>query len=183
LVTSTASGSPADPAVSASAPADLVARAALAPCPASDPAVPAVADGLPDLTLPCLGVGPAVRLAGVRGKPTVVNVWASWCAPCRAELALLAALDTSTPGVDVLGIDVEDRPSAALSLLLDSGVHYPSVRDTGRDTQPALRWVGLPMTLFVDAAGHVTHVERAPLTSQSQLDDLVERHLGVRAAT
>jgi hypothetical protein len=83
----------------------------------------------------------------------------------------------------VLGVDVEGRPAAALSLLVDSGVHYPSVRDPSRLTQPAVRWVGLPMTLFVDAAGHVTHVECAPLTSQSQLDDLVERHLGVRAAT
>ncbi len=178
-VSPTSSPTTVDPEVTASAPADLVARADLAPCPASDPSVAPLTDGLPDLTLPCLGEGPAVRLAGVRGTPTVVNVWASWCGPCRDELPLFAALDSSTPGVAILGIDVEDRPSAALSLLVDTGVHYPSVRDPDRATQPALRWVGLPMTLFVDADGRITHVERAPITSQAQLDDLVAQHLGV----
>lgn len=171
-----------DPAVSASAPADLVAEAALEPCPASDPVVPARTDGLPDLTLPCLGEGPAVRLAGLRGTPTVVNLWASWCAPCRTELPFFASLDAGSTPVGVLGVDVEDPPAKALSLLVDAGVHYPSVRDTGRVTQPSLRWVGLPMTAFVDADGVVRHVERGPITSQEQLDGLVERYLGVQVA-
>lgn len=180
LVPSTASATAVDPAVSATAPADLVAQAALAPCPASDPSVPAVTDGLPDLTLPCLGEGPAVRLAGLRGTPMVVNLWASWCAPCRTELPFFAALDAGSTPVEVLGVDVEDPPDKALSLLIDTGVHYPSVRDTGRDTQAPLRWVGLPMTVLVGADGVVRHVERAPITSQQQLDDLVETYLGVQ---
>lgn len=163
----------------ASAPADLVAEAALAPCPSSDPDVAPVPDGLPDLTLPCLGQGPAVRLAGLRGTPLVVNLWASWCKPCRAELPLLAQLDASTSAVQLLGIDVEDDASSAVSLLIDTGVHYPSVRDTGRATQPSLRWVGLPMTVLVGADGVVRHVERAPITSQEQLDALVQEYLGV----
>jgi cytochrome c biogenesis protein CcmG, thiol:disulfide interchange protein DsbE len=182
LVPTSGSATPVDPAVSGSAPADLVAQAALAPCPASDPAVPAVRDGLPDLTLPCLGEGPSVRLAGLRGTPMVVNLWASWCAPCRTELPFFAALDAGSTPVSVLGVDVEDPPDRALSLLVDTGVHYPSVRDTARATQPSLRWVGLPMTAFVGADGVVRHVERAPITSQDQLDGLVERYLGVQVA-
>ncbi|HET7901444.1 MAG TPA: TlpA disulfide reductase family protein [Candidatus Nanopelagicales bacterium] len=183
LVPTSSSGAAPDPGVSASAPAGLVAQADLAPCPASDPSVPARSDGLPDLVLPCLGEGPDVRLAGLRGTPLVLNLWASWCQPCRAELPLLAHLDATTPGVELLGVDVEDRPDRALSLLVDTGVHYPSVRDTGRTTQPSLRWVGLPMTVFATAEGVVTHVERAPITSQEQLDGLVSRYLGVSAGS
>lgn len=182
LVPTSASATPLDPAVSASAPADLVAEAALAPCPASDPRVAAVTDGLPDLTLPCLGEGPPVRLAGLRGTPMVVNLWASWCGPCRSELPYFAALDAGSTPVDVLGIDVEDPPDRALALLVDTGVHYPSVRDTDRATQASLRWVGLPMTVLVGADGVVRHVERAPITSQQQLDDLVETYLGAPVA-
>ncbi|MFN8157707.1 MAG: TlpA disulfide reductase family protein [Candidatus Nanopelagicales bacterium] len=181
LVPTTSGSASVDPAVTASAPADLVAKADLAPCPASDPSVAPVADGLPDLTLPCLGEGPAVRLAGLRGTPYVVNLWASWCKPCRAELPLFAALDTATDEVALLGIDVQDDPASALSLLTEAGVHYPSVRDTGAATRPSLRWSGLPMTLFVAADGVVQHVERAPITSQEQLDGLVKTYLGVTA--
>jgi thiol-disulfide isomerase/thioredoxin len=160
-----------------------VSAAKLADCPSSDPAVALVAGGLPDITLPCLGDGPAVRLAGLRGQPTVVNLWASYCEPCRDELPLLEGLASSTSGVRVLGIDVANEPAQALSLLTESGVHYPSVRDDASLTKSALRWTGIPMTLFVDAAGLVTHVERAPIVSADQLRSLVLTHLGVTVAS
>jgi thiol-disulfide isomerase/thioredoxin len=164
---------------SETAPADLVAAAKLATCPTTDSTVAALTDGLPDLTLPCLGNGPAVRLAGLRGKPTVVNLWASWCEPCRDELPLLAALSASTSGVVVVGIDIATRPDQALSLLAETGVHYASVRDDSAVTKSALHWTGIPMTLFVDADGLVTHVERPPIVSADQLRSLVSLHLGV----
>ncbi len=160
--------------------ADLVASAALADCPASDPEVAARDDGLPDLTLPCLGDGPPVRLAGLRGTPTVLNLWASWCQPCRDELPLFGDLAGSgTPGLRVLGIAVQDSPSASLSLLVDTDVHYASVRDDSASTQLPLRWTGLPMTVFLDADGVVTHTERGAITSGEQLRTLVLDHLGV----
>jgi thiol-disulfide isomerase/thioredoxin len=160
-----------------------VSAAKLADCPSSDAAVSMVAGGLPDITLPCLGDGPAVRLAGLRGQPTVVNLWASYCESCRDELPLLESLASSTSGVRVLGIDVANEPAQALSLLTESGVHYPSARDDASVTKSALRWTGIPMTLFVDAAGVVTHVERAPIVSADQLRSLVLTHLGVTVAS
>jgi thiol-disulfide isomerase/thioredoxin len=164
------------------APADLVAAADLADCPSSDPDVPAREDGLPDLVLPCLGDGPDVRLAGLRGRPTVLNLWASWCEPCREELPLLADL-AATGSVRVLGVDVQDDPGAALSLLTDAGVRYASVRDDASATKAPLRWVGLPMTVFVDTDGVVVHERRGVITDADELAALVQEHLGVTVAS
>jgi cytochrome c biogenesis protein CcmG/thiol:disulfide interchange protein DsbE len=173
--TSTQASGPA-----ASAPADLVASASLVDCPASDPDVAPLEDGLPDITLACLGDGPAVRLAGLRGRPLVLNLWASWCEPCRAELPMLADLaGAAGSSLRVLGVDVQDDPASALSLLTDSDVHYASVRDDDAGTKAPLRWTGLPMTLFVDADGVVTHTQRGVITSDEQLRSLVQEHLGV----
>ena len=135
-----------------------------------------------DLTLPCLGDGPDVRLAGLRGAPTVINLWASWCTPCRDELPLFADL-AATGKVRVVGISVQDDPGASLSLLTDVDVHYASVMDYDGVTKAALRWVGLPMTLFVSEDGVVTHVERGQITTAEQLDSLVAQTLGVEVTT
>jgi cytochrome c biogenesis protein CcmG, thiol:disulfide interchange protein DsbE len=174
---------PAAATTATSAPAALVQAADLVDCPAADATVASRADGLPDLTLPCLGDGPSVRLAGLRGHPTVVNLWASWCEPCRDEMPLLADLADAAPAsVRVLGVDVQDDPSSALSLLHDLDVHYASVRDDGALTKDPLHWSGLPMTLFVDADGVVTHTERAPIVSAQQLRSLLTTHLGISVA-
>jgi thiol-disulfide isomerase/thioredoxin len=177
--TDAAVSGPAEPA-----PADLVAAAGLVDCPSTDPQVEAREDGLPDLTLDCLGDGPAVRLAGLRGTPMVLNLWASWCEPCRAELPLFADLAAAGgASLRVLGVAVQDDPGAALSLLTDTDVHYASVRDDTAGTKAPLRWTGLPMTLFVDADGVVRHAQRGVITSDEQLRGLVQEHLGVTVAS
>ena len=159
------------------ASADLTAlrsAAALTPCPAG------LGPELPDLELPCLGGGPDVALrAAVPGRPTLVNVWASWCAPCAGEVPDLVALAAKAGDrlaiVGVLNTDTEER---GLAFSRDFGIRYPSLVD---DDGAVLRAFppGPPVTLFLDATGHVVATESGAFTDLAELEALVSRHLGV----
>lgn len=133
--------------------------------------------GLPELTLPCLGGGHDVELASLRG-PLVVNLWASWCVPCRTELPYFDRLDAA--GVPVLGVDFEDtQPDQALALAAETGVSYPLVADVEGSVRAPLRLVGMPTTLFVDRGGQVTAILAQEFTSYDQLVAAVDEHLGI----
>ncbi len=137
-----------------------------------------VAGGLPPITLPCLGGGPDVDLARLRG-PLVINLWAQWCGPCRAELPRYQAFARKYAGkVGVLGIDYQDtQPQWALQLAQRSGVTYPLLADP----DGKLRVRGLPKILMVDSRGKVVYDEYGEISSVGQLERLVARHLGVAA--
>jgi thiol-disulfide isomerase/thioredoxin len=157
--------------------APLRKAAALAPCPAGVGALPA-------LTLPCLGGGPDVRLDGPpSGTPTLVNVYASWCAPCQEEMPLLVAFARKAGArVALLGVDTEESaPRLGLLFAKDMGQHWPAVYD---DQGLVLRRYssGPPVTLFVDGRGRVVHVQRGPFASLAALEAAVAAHLGVRLA-
>lgn len=152
-------------------------QAGISDCPRTD-ASPA-AGGMAEMTLPCLGGGPDVDLSRLRG-PAVVNVWASWCDPCRKELPMIARLH-DTGKVRVLGIDIEDpQPGTALELAAESGVTYPSVADPAGDTKAPLEIVGVPQTMFIREDGTVAATERGEFASYAELVDAVREHLGVR---
>jgi thiol-disulfide isomerase/thioredoxin len=137
-------------------------------------------DGLPDVTLPCLGGGRPVRLPTLRG-PMVVNLFAQWCGPCRAELPYYQRLHQEAKGkVSVLGVDYLDtQPAAALQLVDDSGVTYPLLADPDGALRSELKVRGLPGMVFVDAAGKVTDVQFRVVESYAELRGLVEQELGV----
>lgn len=151
-------------------------------CP--EPAAGSVEGGLPAVTLPCLGGGPDVDVASLRG-PMVVSLWAFWCGPCRDEMPILQSFHSAHGDrVPVLGIDYQDtQPGGALALMKETGATYPSLADpygdlSGRGPLPAIR--GLPYLLFVDAEGRLAHVESGEVESRRELLDLVAEHLGVR---
>ncbi|UYM07763.1 TlpA family protein disulfide reductase [Solicola gregarius] len=160
--------------------ANLKRAAGIDDCPQLDGGVAPVDDGLPDVTLPCLGGGPDVKLSALRGKPTLINVWASWCEPCRRELPVIQQLHESGK-VRVIGIDIEDpQPDTAIELAADSGVTYPSMADPGGDSKPGLLVATVPQTVFVDDQGRIAGTARKEYSSYEMLAADVREHLGVR---
>lgn len=151
----------------------LVNQAALASCPTS--AGPKVPDSLPKVTLHCMGAGPSVDLAGLRG-PAVVNAWYSACSPCATEAPILAKFDAEAKGkVLVVGVDSETNPDFGLKFIHDYGLHFAMLTDQHTDFV-----VGhFPSTYFLDAAGKVVGAPLSPIASLQQLKDAVRTRLGV----
>ena len=117
-------------------------------------------------SLPMLGGAGAGSLADYRGKVVLVNVWASWCAPCRDELPLVEKAHTmlSKRGGTVLGIDVKENSGAALKAVDEFGLSFPNLRD--RDGSFVREWgqTGYPESYVIDRAGKVAAVRRMPIT-------------------
>lgn len=159
----------------------LKRQAGIADCTPSTADGPAAQDPLPKVTLPCLGGGPDIRLAKLRG-PMVINLWAQWCGPCREELPIYEELHQKGKGkVKVLGIDYQDsQPAQALQLAKQTGVTYPLLADPEGSLRKDFHVRGLPGVVFVDAHGSVKGVQYAVMSSYSQLRGLVQDHLGVR---
>ena len=135
---------------------------------------------LPALSLDCLGGG-ELDLARAPGVPTVVNLWASWCTPCREELPLLQQFaDAAGDRVHVVGVISRDGVAQADSFAADSGVTFPGAFDGEGRLMAELGINALPYTYFLDADGAVVHTERGPVESVAELESLAAEHLGVR---
>jgi cytochrome c biogenesis protein CcmG, thiol:disulfide interchange protein DsbE len=135
----------------------------------------AIADGTPVTapvsTLPRLGGSGAGSLADYRGKPVLLNVWASWCDPCQAEMPLLekAHRRMAAAGGTVLGVDVQDDQDKALGFLRSKGVTFPSLRDRDRSYVHRFGVTGYPESFLIDASGKVVALSRGPV-DQAWLD-------------
>ncbi|WP_308302067.1 TlpA family protein disulfide reductase [Frankia sp. AgKG'84/4] len=100
--------------------------------------------------------GKAISVAGYRGKIVVLNFWASWCAPCRAESPGLASLARANPQVAFLGVNEKDPLPSARAFARDAGTPYPSIVD--RLGTLAAGWpvaLGLPSTVVLDPQGRI----------------------------
>lgn len=159
-------GGDTDAGPSADGSEELVAaraRAGLRPCPAA-PADDAGAGVLRAVPSVCLGDGERLDVgAALRGRTTLVNVWATWCAPCREELPVLDSYARSPEAVDVLGVQVASEARDGLALLAELGVHLPSLYDGAGSTgavSTALRVPrSLPASFLVHPDGRVRFIE------------------------
>lgn len=177
------SRTPPRPAVTPVSAAELIAAreaAGIADCPVVDPDATPIAGGLPAVTLECLGSERSVNLAGLRGRPMIINLWAQWCPPCRQEAPLLRdAAQRLGDRVLWLGIDYDDpQPDWAVEFAGLVGWRYAHLVDRDRTLAGPLQMQGIPMTLFVDAEGRIVHRHAGPFTSASEVEALAHRYLG-----
>jgi cytochrome c biogenesis protein CcmG, thiol:disulfide interchange protein DsbE len=118
-------------------------------------------------------------LGRLRGTPVVVNVWASWCGPCREEAPLLAAANRSYGDqVRFIGVDILDERGSARAFMREHGWTYPSVYDPSGAIRDGLGLLGQPVTLFYDASGELIDTWTGPLTSEalrSRLETILVR--------
>jgi len=114
----------------------------------------------PEFTATSL-TGTPINFASYRGKIVVLNVWGSWCPPCRNESQTLKYLDEQygPEGVAFLGDDVQDTPTNALSFLHGADITYPSVNDSNEAVLQRLSLAvpisATPTTLVIDKTGHI----------------------------
>jgi len=115
--------------------------------------------------------GQHLSLQSLAGRPVIVNFFASWCGPCQKETPLIARFYRARQGtVRVVGIDVNDQSSAALSFIHKSGVSYPvAVDPLPMKTATAYRLPGLPATFFLNAR-HVIVKRVFGAVTQAELD-------------
>jgi cytochrome c biogenesis protein CcmG/thiol:disulfide interchange protein DsbE len=106
--------------------------------------------------------GATIDLAAYRGKPVIVNFWASWCAPCREEFPLfkerLATLGP-TDGLVMLGVLYKDEPALAQPFLADFGATWPTIPDKDGSIAAAYRVVAPPQTYFIDKDGIIRAIQ------------------------
>ncbi len=133
----------------------------------------------PDFTL-ALFDGGTLRLAELRGQAVVVvNFWASWCPPCRAEAPTLAKVSRAVRdrGVVFVGVDIQDTDEGARAFLAEFGIDYPNGPDPAGQITTAYGVAGIPTTVFVDREGRIARRWLGGLTEQ-QLLGFVEEIAG-----
>lgn len=122
-----------------------------------------------------------LTLAAFRGRPVIVNFWASWCTPCRKEMPLIEATYRHLSSrIAFVGIDSNDTRSAAVAFAHEVGVSYPLAYDPGGSVASGYGLLGLPTTVFVDANGRIVGRELGQLDPAGL--QLALQKLGVAAA-
>ena len=129
-------------------------------------------------TLECLDGKSKVLLESIKG-PAIINVWGSWCTPCREEMPYLREL-AATGKVQIIGIDVEEKSmEAARKFVVEQGMTWPNLYDKDGSTKSSFG-MGVPITWYLNSKSEVAYKHIGVLKSKDQLFSDVEKYLGIK---
>ena len=122
-----------------------------------------------DFNLKSITDNKTYNLENFKGKPLVINFWASWCAPCRKEMPFLESVWKEYKDKDLMliGINVMDDKDEALETLKEFNISYPNLSDTRGDVTDSYDIVALPVTYFIDKKGEISKINYGPFLGKS----------------
>jgi cytochrome c biogenesis protein CcmG, thiol:disulfide interchange protein DsbE len=120
------------------------------------------------------------RLASLAGHPAVINKWASWCRPCRAEFPIFQQVATERgKRIAFLGVNGADKLPAAKRFLAERPLPYASYDDPDEDIAQDLKVAKFfPMTVFLDKRGRTAFIKSGEYTSRAELEADIDKYLG-----
>ncbi|MDO8568449.1 MAG: TlpA disulfide reductase family protein [Dehalococcoidales bacterium] len=117
--------------------------------------------------------GETVSLNDFRGRPVLINFWASWCPPCRAEMPLIQQLyenkDVAGKGLAILAIDIGEKPDVVEQFIKGNGLTFPVLLDSQQIVAEKYNVGGIPTTFFIDKDGIIKDVRVGAFSSETQI--------------
>jgi len=139
----------------------------------SRPAAPVIGHPAPDFSLAALH-GEEFKLSALRGKPVVLNFWATWCPPCRAELPELKSASERYAGqVAIVGVNQAESPATVAEFASQLGLIFPIPLDQRGEASRVYGVRSLPTTFFIDRHGIIRQIQSGPLT-EATLSQLLQ---------
>lgn len=140
---------------------------------------PLVGRPMIDFTLREVGTTQTIDVAKYRGKPVVINFWATWCVPCYTEHKILARVAQMTGSqVQFIGVVFDDEEAKILRFLQENGHAYPALEDEGGKVAIAYGVYGVPETFFIDKTGKIVAKHEGPL-DEGSLTNYIAMAMGV----
>jgi len=169
-LTGCVSSTPAPPAPAPAPTPPVPAPAPPAPTPAQGPEVGKLA---PDFKLQSLD-GQTVSLGDFRGKPVLLNFWASWCGPCRFEMPFIQEIyedkEWSEKGLVILTIDIGENPSVVKEFVENFGLSFTVLLDTNQDVALEYNIRAIPTTFFIDKDGIIQDIKVGAFSSKTEIE-------------
>ena len=136
---------------------------------------PAPGDVAPAFEAPVLGTAETLSSEELRGRPVLLNFWASWCLPCKDEAPLLRrAHEEFGNEVAFVGVDIRDRRDEALDFVGRQSLDYVHVRDERLEIYDDFGLTGQPETFLIDSEGRIFEHVQGPFPSKADLFALLD---------